>query len=220
VKSMLAACAVLLLSVVGCSSKEHKAEKIETKIENQAAIDSAENVGVNKDGNMIVQKKVAMNEELRRMQNEVYSLEDRVYGNRKYNSDGLYGALKACRAKVSSKDMGGNGKVQFTEKAERITDKEDTWSVGLDDKKKIVGVSEEFLKDRLVRFKEHKDLLMKREDEYKEKLEICDAELAEREHQLKEKKEAAREAKAAARAAKTAKTTPVEETTEEETVAE
>ncbi|MEK6555181.1 MAG: hypothetical protein AABZ31_08075, partial [Bdellovibrionota bacterium] len=104
-------------------------------------------------------------------------------------------------------------------------DKEDSWVVGLDEKNKIIGVSEEFLNDRLARFKGYKDLLMKREDEYKEKLEICDAEIAEREHQIKEKKEAAREAKetarAAARAAKTAKTVsaPAEEATEE-TVAE
>lgn len=178
-----------LIGLVSCSHNPHKAEKIDTEIEKSEAISGQEQLGV-KDGNMIVQKKVMMNEELRRLQNEVYSLEDRVYGHRKYKSQGLYGALKACRAKLSSKSMGGNGKLIWTEPIDRVTDKEDEFSIGLDEKDKIVGVSEEFLKDRLARFKNYKNVLQKREDEYQEKLEICDAELAEREHDAKEKKEA------------------------------
>lgn len=177
------------LVAFGCASNPHKAEKVETKMENPSVITGDEKIGV-KDGNMIVQKKVMMNEELRRIQNEVYSLEDRVYGSRKYGSDGLYGVLKSCRAKLNSKALGGNGKVQFTEPIDRITDKEDSWTVGLDDKDKIVGVSEEFLKDRITRFAGYKTVLMKREDEYKDKLEVCDADIAAKEHEVAERKEA------------------------------
>jgi hypothetical protein len=124
------------------------------------------------------------------MQNEVYSLEDRVYGNRKYKSQGLYGALKACKAKVVSREMGGDGKLQWTEPMDRITDKEEKFEIGIDEKDKIVGVSEEFLKDRISRFQQYRAVLQKREDEYQEKLEICDAELAAKEHDAKAKKEA------------------------------
>lgn len=172
--------------LVGCSHNPHKAEKIDTTIEKSEAISGQESLGV-KDGNMVVQKKVMMNEELRRLQNEVYSLEDRVYGNRKYKSQGLYGTLKSCRAKAVSKDMGGDGKLMWTEPMDRVTDKEDEFNIGLDEKDKIVGVSEEFLKDRLARFKQYKSVLQKREDEYQEKLEICDADLAAREHDAKAK---------------------------------
>lgn len=178
----------LAFGLVGCASNKHKAEKIDTNIENSSAVSGDTELGV-KDGNMVVQKKVMMSEELRRLQNEVYSLEDRVYGNRKYKSDGLYGALKKCRAKLSSKKMGGDGKLQFTEAAERITDKEDDLKIGLGDKDQIVGVSEEFLKDRIERFRGYKKLLNSREDEYKDKLEICDAEMEARQADMEKKNE-------------------------------
>jgi hypothetical protein len=168
--------------VGGCKSNPHRAEKIETEMEKQQRITGDEEVGV-KDGNMVVQKKVAMNEELRRLQYEVYEMEDRVYGNRKYGSKGLYGALKGCREELVSKKLGGDGKLMWTEPIDRVTDKEDEFNIGIDEKDKIVGVSEEFLKDRLNRFKKYKTTLLKRQDEYEEKLEICDADLkARKEH--------------------------------------
>lgn len=162
-----------VLALGGCASNPHKAEKIDTKMEKTQAVKD-ETIGV-KDGNMVVQKKVEMNEELRRIQNEVYELEDRVYGNRKYGSKGLYGALKECRTTLTSKELGGDGKLMWTEPIDRVTDKEDEWKIGLDEKDKIVGVSEEYLKDRIDRFRKYKQTLMKRQDEYEEKLEVCDA---------------------------------------------
>lgn len=176
------------LFAAGCASNPHKAKKVETEIEKKATVGD-ETVGI-KDGNMIVQKKVEMNEELRRIQNEVYSLEDRVYGSRKYGSKGLYGTLRACRQKVTSKAMGGDGKLMWTEPIDRVTDKEESWEVGIDEKDKIVGVSEEFLKDRIARFQGYKRTLQKREDEYEEKLEICDAEVRSKEYEMKEKETA------------------------------
>jgi hypothetical protein len=167
----------LLVGFVGCRSNPHKAEKIETKMEkNGGDIGGGEQVGV-KDGNLVVQKKVMMNEELRRLQYEVYELEDRVYGNRKYGSKGLYGALKACKAEIVSKKFGGDGKLMWTEPVDRVTDKEDEFNIGIDEKDKIVAVTEEFLKDRIARFNGYRQTLMKRQDEYEEKLEICDAEM-------------------------------------------
>jgi septin family protein len=188
---------VALAFGAGCSHNPNKAEKIETKMERAQELNGEEKVGV-KNGDMIVQKKVEMNEALRKLQNDVYSLEDRVYGNRKYGSQGLYGTLKACRAKLVSKEMGGDGKLMFTEPLERITDKEDEFTVGIDERDKIVGVSEEFLKDRIKRFQGYKSVLQKREDEYQEKLEICDTDLAAREHEMKKK--AAKAAPAASKA--------------------
>lgn len=173
---------VLLLSIVsalwisGCRSNPHKAQKLDTEMKSGQDVSEGEQVGV-KDGNMIVQKKVAMNEELRKLQYEVYELEDRVYGNRKYGSKGLYGALKGCREESVSKKHGGDGKLMWTEPMDRVTDKEEEFNIGLDEKEKVVGVSEEFLKDRIARFKKYRQTLMKRQDEYEEKLEICDASL-------------------------------------------
>lgn len=164
-----------LLLFTGCSSK-HKAKDIDTSIENSQNLNSETKLGI-KDGDMIVQKKVEMNEELRRLQYEVYELEDRVYGNRKYGSLGLYGVLRNCKTELSDPRNGGDGKLAWTEPMERITDKEDEFKIGLDEQKKLVGVTEEFLKDRIDRFKGYKTLLMKRQDEYDEKVAICKTDL-------------------------------------------
>lgn len=164
------------LIVVGCSSNPHKAEKIETNIEKKDQVSGDTSLGV-KDGNMIVQKKVAMNEELRRIQYEVYEMEDHVYGNRKYGSLGLYGVLRDCKMQTSDPKNGGDGKLKWTEPIDRVTDKEDDFKIGLDEKDKLVGVSEEFLKDRIERFRGYKQVLMKRQDEYEEKVQICKADL-------------------------------------------
>lgn len=181
--------AVMMMVAVGlaaCASNPHKAKKIETEMEKANEVSGDTKLGI-KDGNLVVQKKVQMNEELRRIQNEVYALEDRVYGNRKYGSQGLYGTLKACRVELTSKKMGGDGKLMWTEPIDRVTDKEEEWEVGIDEKEKIVGVSEEFLKDRIARFRGYKQTLQKREDEYQEKVEICDAALAAKKHDMEAK---------------------------------
>ena len=169
--------ALIATSLIGCSSKTHKAEKIETKIDTKGDVGDSSTVGINADGNMVVQKKVQMNEEVRRLQNEVFELEDRVYGNRRYGSLGLYGVLRQCKVDLSEPKHGGDGKLRWTEPIDRITDKEEEWKIGLDEKSKLVGVSEEFLKDRIERFRGYKKVLMQRQDEYEEKVQICKAEL-------------------------------------------
>ena len=165
-----------LIILAGCATNRHKAEKIETKIDNKDEISGDTSVGV-KEGNMVVQRKVEMNEEVRRLQNEVYELEDRVYGNRKYGSLGLYGVLRQCKVDITDSRNGGDGKLKWTEPIDRITDKEDEWKVGLDEKNKLIGISEEFLKDRIERFRGYKKVLMQRQDEYEEKVQICKVEL-------------------------------------------
>lgn len=180
---------ILILSLTfgylgfGCASNPNRARKIDTEIENNSSVGGEEQIGV-KDGNLVVQKKVLMNEELRRLQNEVFETEDRVYGNRKFGSEGLYGVLKQCRIKLTSKAYGGDGKLIWTEPMDRVSDKEAEYEVGIDEKKKIVAVSEEFIKDRIKRFQEYKQILQKREDEYSEKIDICDAAMASRKHDL------------------------------------
>lgn len=143
-----------------------------------------------KDGNLVVQKKVAMNEELRNLQNEVYSLEDRVYGNRNYGSLGLYGVLRQCRMDLADKKNGGDGKLMWTEPIDRVTDKEDEYKIGIDEKDKVVGVSEEFLKDRIARFRNYRGVLQKRQDEYEDKLAVCKAELKSRQYDAQKKESA------------------------------
>ncbi len=167
---------IATLSIFACSSNPNKAEKIETKVDNAQSMNSETTLGI-KDGNMIVQKKVDMNEELRKLQYEVYELEDRVYGNRKFGSLGLYGVLRNCKSELADTKNGGDGKLMWTEPMDRVSDKEDEFKIGLDESNKLVAVSEEFLNDRIVRFRGYKKLLNKRQDEYEEKVAICKTEL-------------------------------------------
>jgi hypothetical protein len=171
---------VVCFLVTGCKSNPNKAEKIDTTLTSDDKVSGSEKVGVNKDGNMVVMDKGAMSEKLRDLQNTVYGLEDQVYGTRKFNTQGLYGDLKNCLRKLSSKQYGGSGQLVWTEPLDRVTDKEEELKIGLDgDKKSLVGVSEEFLRDRIARFQGYKMILQKRHDEYADRIEECQGKVGE-----------------------------------------
>lgn len=166
-----------LVFVVGCKSSPHKAEKIDTKLESEDKVSGTARVGIDKSGDMVVMDKVAMSEQLRDLQNVVYGLEDKVYGTRKLNTQGLYGELKACTRKAASKQHGGSGQMVWSEPLDRVTDKEEEFKVGMDEKKQLVGVTNEYLKDRISRFQGYKLILQKRHDEYESRLDDCKTQL-------------------------------------------
>lgn len=165
-----------LLIASSCSTNPNKVDKINTEIDHRNQMNGETSIGV-KDGNAIFQKKVSLNEELRKIQYEVFELEDRVYGNRRYGSLGLYGVLRECKIQISDPKNGGDGKLMWTEPMDRITDKEDEFKIGIDEQNKLVAVTEEFLVDRIQKFRGYKSILNKRQDEYEEKVAICKAEL-------------------------------------------
>ena len=67
----------LMFMMASCASNPHEAKEIDTSIENKGKVSGDSAVGV-KDGNMIYQRKVNMSEELRRLQYEVYGLEEQL----------------------------------------------------------------------------------------------------------------------------------------------
>ncbi len=164
------------LFILGCKTNPNKVEKIETQLGNTQTLNGESTIGV-KEGQAVFQKKVMLNEELRKAQYEVYELEDRVYGNRKYGSLGLYGVLRECRSQLSDPQLGGDGKLMWTEPMDRITDKEEDFKIGIDEQNKLVAITEEFLVDRIQRFRGYKSLLNKRQDEYEDKVAACKTDL-------------------------------------------
>jgi hypothetical protein len=78
---------------------------------------------------------------------------------------------------LSDKSLGGDGKVMWQEPLERVIKDEDNFTVGLDEEQRLVGVSEEYLKDRISRFKGYEKVLQARRDEYEEKVLVCQTEL-------------------------------------------
>lgn len=171
----------LLFSVLltGCSTNPNKAEPVTTQLDQATAV-GTQQVGV-KNGEMVVLEKGQMAEKLRDLQNSVYALEDKVYGTRKLGTLGLYGELKTCQRKLASRQYGGSGTLVWAEPLDRVTDKEEELKMGVDEKKEIVGIKEEGLNDRWLRFQGYKTILQKRSDELQDRIEACKAEVAGRE---------------------------------------
>lgn len=175
-----------LLSTVlfACSHNPNKAEKIQTEIDTKTNLGLDSQIGL-KDGNMVFQKKVLIGEELRDLQIKSHELEAQVYGGRRYfDNRGLWGALKDCREQIS---LMTDGKLQWTEAREYVIPDEDNFAIGLDEKNALVGVTEEFLKDRLKRFKGYRDVLEKRHDDFNERIRVCQLELKTRQKQGEQK---------------------------------
>lgn len=165
-----------LLSLVvfgsGCKSNPHKAEVLETKTEQESVVAGGELLGVNADGDMVYQRKVIMAEEMRKLQNNVNEMEDKVYGTRKYNTKGLHGKYADCLRKLKAEQKADLPKL---DKAERWADKDEDMKMGIaKDDQKLAGVSEEKLKDRVAKFQEYRRLLQDREDEYSENIKSCE----------------------------------------------
>lgn len=123
---------------------------------------------------MVIQRKVLMSEELRNLQDDVYELQDHVYGSEEFGSLGIYGVLKSCRLQLSEPDNGGDGHLKWTESRDLVApETEAPQKIGLDEQDQIVGVSEEYLKDRIARFEQYKQVLQAREQRLQTKLEVC-----------------------------------------------
>ena len=176
----LTAIGILGILIQGCSSNPYKVQKVETDLNNKEEVTKNQTLGIKKDNTLVVQEKTDLRERLRDLQNEVFQLEDKVYGMRKFDSLGLYGDLRNCQKKLASKQYGGPGVMVWTEPLDRVSDKEKDYKYGSDEKSNLVSVSEEYVKDRLERFQNYKAILQKREDEFKDKIEHCQTELAEK----------------------------------------
>jgi hypothetical protein len=166
---------ILILSVVmlaACASKP-KTETVDTNLDKKSDISSNEAVGMKKDQEELVyQKKSNILNDLTRLEEEVYQLQDDVYGTREYNSKGLFGQFLACRKKRAIK----------TGELSRIPDKspvieEDKVKLAIDQQTgKPIGYTEEGLEKRLARFKEYKNVLYDRKEEVESLIEKCEVE--------------------------------------------
>jgi hypothetical protein len=121
---------------------------------------------------MMYQKKVLLAEELRRLQDDVWEIEDRVYGTRRYGTQGLYGKYSECFNKVPSS---GRSDLPAMEKLSRWSDKEENEQFGFDiDKEHLSSVNEEKLRDRINKFQEYRRVLQEREDQYIDNIKTCE----------------------------------------------
>lgn len=168
---------VLIVSILilsGCASNPHKAVELETKVERAEGAGTDAVIGI-KDGNMIYQKKVLLGEELRTTTIAAREMEAKLYGGpRYYDNPGLIGVLKSCRAKLATEKA---EKLQWTEKREYVIPEGEDIKMGVDEKGTLTGVTEEFLKDRLERYRGYQKVLGQRIDEMDDKIAACNSEV-------------------------------------------
>ena len=162
------------LLIFGCANP-NKAEKIETQGEKMKTVGNNTSVGMNKKGEVVARQKVEMADELQQLQRRVYTIEEDVYGSDEFGNKGKWGVLKDCLKQANSKELGGDGKLHVMPERRQVTKKEAQLKIGLDEQGNLVGVSDEYLKDRIERFHGYEDILQKDKDFYEEKIQICQA---------------------------------------------
>lgn len=169
---------ILPLFLAACASNPNKAEKIDTEIQKKEDMGGGTVIGLNEKDEMVMQKKVKLADYIRQLQFEVYGLEDTIYGGDESGNKGLWGVLEECQMKENSAEIGGEGTyVKMPDKA-RLTDREDQFQkIGLDEKKNLVAVSTDYLKDRIRRFENYKATYKQRKDWYETQVKICNANL-------------------------------------------
>ncbi|MBT4762145.1 MAG: hypothetical protein HOO06_10640 [Bdellovibrionaceae bacterium] len=178
---------IFLLSA--CASdlkKRNEVKDLDTKLESGKKVAGDDTLGI-RDNTMVVQKKVELAEELRRLENLVYGMEYEVYGNREYGTVGLYGVYRDCKGEVNSTKFGGSGKLIPVEPPAPVIKEERDLKFGKDEKGNLVGISEEYLSERIDRFKKYRKLLRKRRQEYETKVRICENNLKDAKFKLKDK---------------------------------
>ncbi len=157
---------------LGACASRHKAETKDTRLE-KATSNGNQEVGL-RDGKVVVQRKVLLAEELRKLEHQVYLTEDEIYGNEQYGTAGLVGVLKDCNRRLADPRIGGNGKLKRPYKIDRVTEKEEKLKFVIDEKGDLVGLTEEYLRDRMDRFQGYRKILSERRNEVNTDLEICE----------------------------------------------
>lgn len=172
--ALLALFALNMAMNVGCATNPHRAVELDTKIERVSPISQNSRIGV-KEGNIIYQKNVLLGEEVRNATIAAHEMEAKIYGGpRYYDNNGLIGVLKMCRAQISGMT---DGKLQWTEKRDYVIPEENI-QMGIDESGKLAGLTEEFLRDRLDRYRSYKRVLEQRAEEIETKIAACQSEVA------------------------------------------
>ncbi len=170
---LLLAITSISLFINGCANP-NKAKEIDSQIEKATELAANQKVGV-KDGNMIYQQKQIIGEELRKLESNVTMNEDRVLGNRKYRSLGLWGELRDCKNSLAKK-LGKTPEPMTP--PERLSDKIEPLNMGIEkSEQKLASIKEELLHDRMKKYQDYLIELQKKETQYENELSICKSQL-------------------------------------------
>lgn len=170
---------ILLISfgfiIFGCSSKSKKdadikAQELTSKVDKAEMLNQSESIGVNKDEEVIVQKKTKLVDYLKDISYQVRKKQDELYGSRRFNTRGLYGRYEACVA----------GKKQKPKIARQMVLKDDelgqleAGKFGYDEKGEMVALEEQKLRDKIRDMEDKKNRLYAQEEELLAEVNACE----------------------------------------------
>jgi len=159
-----------------CSSKSKKDadikdQQISTKIEKAEPLNQSESLGVNKDEEVIVQKKTNLVDYLKNVSFQVRRKQDELYGSRKFNTRGLFGRYEECLV----------GKKQKPKVARQMVLKDDelgqieAGKFGYDEKGQMVALEEQKLRDKIRDMEDKKNRLYAQEEELLSEINTCES---------------------------------------------
>jgi hypothetical protein len=168
---------VALISVCGCSSKSKKdadikAQEITTTVEKSEAINQKETLGVNKDEEVIIQKKTKLTDYLKDVSYQVRKKQDELYGSRRFGTRGIYGRYEECMAKKKQKPKVARAMVLKDEELGQI----EADKFGYDEKGQMVALEEQKLRDKIRDMEDKKNRLFAQEEELLSEINTCEAE--------------------------------------------
>lgn len=163
-----------LLLLQGCSSTKvstSEPEKFDEKLNSETG-EKGERVGVRGD-KIVVQKNVYLEEELSKIKDKIDDLDNSLYGQSRKDPGGLWLGLQTCRKHIADPRIGGNGVPEPMEKWEKVSTTEPDYDYRVDSKKNVVAVSEEELGAKIANLKKVHNILERRYEDFKVKLENC-----------------------------------------------
>lgn len=165
----------VLCFVVGCSSKSKKdadikSQEIKSELTRVESINQKETIGVNKDEDVVVQKKVKLAEYLKDIAYQVRKKQDELYGSRRFNTRGLYGRYEECLATKKQKPKIARQMVLKDDELGKI----EADKFGYDEKGQMVVFEEQKLRDKIRDLESKKDQLFAQEEELLSELNGCE----------------------------------------------
>lgn len=173
---------IILLSTLcallaSCSSKDKKdadikAQELDTSLEKTEVLNQKEALGVNKDEEVIVQKKTKLADYLKDVSYQVRKKQDELYGSRRFNTRGLYGRYEECMASKKQKPKLARQMVLKDQELGQVNaDK-----FGYDEKGQLVALEEQKLRDKIRDMEDKKNRLFAQEEELLAEIKTCESE--------------------------------------------
>ncbi len=171
---------ILVFSLVGflfsCSSKSKKeadikAQDISSKIERIEPLNQNENLGVNENEEVVVQKKTNLVEYLKNISYQVRRKQDELYGSRRFNTRGLFGRYEECLSRRKQKPKVARQMVLKDEELGQI----EADKFGYDEKGQMVALEEKKLRDKIRDMEDKKNRLYAQEEDLLAEINNCES---------------------------------------------